>query len=451
MQIPRPGSPITIPQKTVTSGVSKSHSPTGSPHSITSLPSNPALDSVLRQTVPVTLVSQEMPPVWPPSDATTRKTCRGGSKATVEICDSDSVGKYAKKYVHPEIKENNKEEWKLEQGRLQNDLKTYQALGNMGLGDAFGSFHHHTANEDEGLVLYLEYAGSHVLANYVMSDSPENMAVMTTFFDRITRSITEMCAEGTSGDVARTKCKELFLDRIINRLKPSVSDLASLLPNAERFVQNLSDLSARWETLYNQLESVLVSGNVAALPTDTTFLNMMINPDTGVVKCIDPGKIDSTSAAYPLSKMLVFGPYYRFVNDKEFVVEEGAGFVPTKPSDVTHTHRVLDACQTILEGMDAVMASQTIVAGLIQFGGDLGYRYNAEDIASGKTVADESLFERALVHLETLVGNTFEEMGMPRDSVVSEENKRGFSEKFVVCRSRNLATEVAVMLPVKEV
>jgi len=442
----RSGSPISrvrIPD----TDVAKPAIVLGSPHSIASRPSDPTLEVALRQSVPVALVSHESLLQWPPSDATTLKTCRGGSKATVEICNSDSVGKYAKKYVHPDIKEN-PAEWKMEQGRLQNDWKTYQALGNMGLGDTFGSLYHHTENEDEGLMLYLEYAGSHVLANHVMSDFPENVATMTTFFDKITMSITDMCDHGISGDEASARCKDLFLDRIINRLKPSVSDLAPLLPNAERFVQRLGDLSTRWETIYTRLEPVFLSGNVAPLPTDTTFLNMMVNPDTGVVKCIDPGKIDMTSPAYPLSKMLVFGPYYRFVNDKEFSVQEGTGFMPTKSADIPHTGRVLESCQTILAKMDSVTATQTIVAGLIQFGGDLGYRYNAEDIQSGKTFADVSLFDRALTHLGTLVGETFHAMGMSRDGVVSEENKDQFSKNFVACRARDLAAEVELMLPV---
>ena len=98
--------------------------------------------------------------LWPPSDGAILKTCRGGSKATVEICESPSTGiKYAKKYVSPMLKQN-EAEWKLEQGRLENDLKTYQQLGNMRLGSTFGGLYHYTRSEDEGLVLYLEYAGS---------------------------------------------------------------------------------------------------------------------------------------------------------------------------------------------------------------------------------------------------------------------------------------------------
>jgi hypothetical protein len=405
-------------------------------------------DDLLRWRVSVTPVPQDLVPAWPASDAIVRKTCRGGSKATVEICESDSVGNYAKKYVHPDLKSNNAE-WQLEQGRLQNDLKTYQSLEKIGLGDSFGRLHHHSQTEDEGLVLYLEYAGSDVLANYVMSDSPECLETMVAFFEKITQSVTDICVEaGMSGEAARSRCKDLFFDRIVNRLKPSVDVLAPLFPNPMLFLDKVTELRERWEALYTRLEPVLLSGNVAPLPTDTTFLNMMLNPDTGVVKCIDPGKIDSTAPAYPLGKMLVFGPYYRFVNDKEFGLQ--AGFVPTKPEDVAHTHRVLAASQKILETMDTLTASQTIVAGLIQFGGDLGYRYNVEDSASGKTAADLSLFERALNHLESVVGDAFQAMGLPRDMSVSEETKCQFSDAFVGCRSRSLSKEVALMLPVKE-
>ncbi len=335
---------------------------------------------------------------WPPSDGAILKTCRGGSKATVEICKSESMGvKYAKKYVSPEIKKN-EAEWKLEQGRLENDLKTYQQLRNMPLGNTFGGLYHETCSEDEGLVLYLEYAGSSVLANHVMSDSPEPLHTMSSFFQSVAGSITEICGDVRGGDQAADLRKQLFFDRIINRLQPTVDALAPLMPNAGDFKQELSLASSRWEALYSRLEPLLMAGSVAALPTDTTFLNMILNPDTNIVKCIDPGKIDTTAAAYPLSKMLVFGPYYRFINDKEFKLGE-EGFLAVKAEDVTRTARVLDSCQGILEQLDPVTACQTVVAGLIQFGGDLGYRYNAEDIRSGKTAADLSLFTRALTPL----------------------------------------------------
>lgn len=345
----------------------------------------PVVDAVLRQSVTITFV-ETLPTtssLWPPSDARLITECHGGSKATVEICESRSIARtYAKKYVSPDIK-GNPAEWRLEQSRLENDLKTYQSLDVMSLRDSFGGLHHHSRSDEDGLVLYLEYAGSTVLANRVMSDTEMRMGIMQSFFGSLTVEIMTIFEGGVAGDAATQLRKKLFSDRIVNRLAPKPTDLAKIMPNEDRVLLQsqlqLPHLKGRWEACYTQLEPLLTSGAVASLPTDTPFLNMILNPDTGTVKCIDPGKIDRTAAAYPLSKMLVFGPYYRFVNDKEFQIT-AEGFCPTVPANVRSTYKVLAACQGILETVDAITASQTIVAGLIQFGGDLGYRYNLEDV-----------------------------------------------------------------------
>lgn len=410
-------------------------------------------DAVLRQSVTITFV-ETLPTtssLWPPSDARLITECHGGSKATVKICESRSIALiYAQKYVDPDIK-GNPAEWRLEQSRLENDLKTYQSLDHMALRDSFGGLHHHGRSDEDGLVLYLEYAGSTVLANHVMSDTEMGMGIMQSFFGSLTVEIMAICEVGVAGDEATQLRKKLFSDRIVNRLAPKSTDLAKIMPNGDSVLlqSQLQHLKGRWEACYTQLEPLLTSGAVASLPTDTTFLNMILNPDTGTVKCIDPGKIDRTAAAYPLSKMLVFGPYYRFVNDKEFQITAD-GFCPTVPANVSSTHKVLAACQGILETVDAITASQTIVAGLIQFGGDLGYRYNLEDVQSKKIFADLSLFDRALTHLEGLMSAVFGDLGMSPTSVLSTENCQEFAEKFVAQRARQLSAEVALLLPVKE-
>ena len=408
----------------------------------------PTMDAHIRSRVSVSQVGLQSASSWPPSDGEILKTCRGGSKATVKICESPSRGLYVKKYVSSEIKQN-EAEWKLEQGRLENDLKTYEQLRNMPLGNTFGGLHHYTCSKDEGLVLYLEYAGSSVLANHVMSDSPEPLGTMVSFFNTVARSITESCTNvGVRGDESEIR-RQLFLVRIVGRLQPTVDALSPLMLNAGDFKQALSLASRRWETLYARLAPLLLLGPVAALPTDTTFLNMMLNPETKTVKCIDPGKIDITAAAYPLSKMLVFGPYYRFINDKEFELGK-KGFLAVKAEDVTRTVGVLKSCHGILEQLDPVTACQTVVAGLIQFGGDLGYRYNKEDVQSEKTAADLSLFTRALTRLENLVNDTFEGIGLPMNSSVTLKNVGRFADVFIGLRGNSLAEEVAMMLPVKE-
>ena len=405
------------------------------------------LDAHIRSRVSVSQGGLQPASLWPPSDGEIFKTCHGGSKATVDICKSPSMGLYVKKYVNSELKQN-EFEWKLEQGRLENDLKTYQQLRNMPLGNTFGELYHETRSGDDGLVLYLEYAGSSVLANHVMSDSPEPLETMVSFFKTVAGSITEICTGGgVRGDELEIR-RQLFLGRIVGRLQPTVDALAPM-SNAVEFTQLLSLESRRWEILYARLEPLLMSGPVAALPTDTTFLNMILNPETKIVKCIDPGKIDTTAAAYPLSKMLVFGPYYRFINDKEFELGE-EGFLAVKGEDVTRTARVLESCHGILEQLDPVTACQTVVAGLIQFGGDLGYRYNKEDIQCGKTMADLSLFSRALTRLENLVNDTFERIGLSADSSVKLEDVGRFATVFIGRRGNSLAEEVAMMLPVKE-
>ena len=405
------------------------------------------LDAHIRSLVSVSQVGLQSAWSWPPSDGERFKTCHGGSKAAVDICKSPSMGLYVKKYVSSELKLNGVE-WTLEQGRLENDLKTYQQLRNMPLGNTFGGLYHETRSGDDGLVLYLEYAGSSVLANHVMSDSPEPLETMVSFFKTVAGSITEICAGGgVRGDELEIR-RQLFLGRIVGRLQPTVDALAPM-SNAVEFTQLLSLESRRWEILYARLEPLLMSGPVAALPTDTTFLNMILNPETKIVKCIDPGKIDTTAAAYPLSKMLVFGPYYRFINDKEFELGE-EGFLAVKGEDVTRTARVLESCHGILEQLDPVTACQTVVAGLIQFGGDLGYRYNKEDIQSGKTMADLSLFSRALTQLEKLVDATCLKMELTEGSRVSAEQIDQFSRTFIGLRGNSLAEEVAMMLPVKE-
>ena len=399
-------------------------------------------DHVLRQQVPIE--KAPVPSLWPPDDAVVLKTCRGGSKATVEICESPSLGvKYARKYVAADIRKN-PEEWRLEQGRLENDLKTYQDLEHMALKDRFGGLYHHSRSPEEGLVLYLEYAGSTVLANHAMSDSETALVATQDFFTGLTADIVDICAHGSEGPESQVLRKHLFLDRIVNRLNPKDKDVEGM-SNAEGFVREVQDLRGRWETCYTQLEALLLAGPVVALPTDTTFLNMMRNPETGEVKCIDPGKIDTTAAAYPLSKMLVFGPYYRFVNDKEFEMT-ASGFVPTDPVSVVRSADVLGCGQAILETLDPMMATQTIVAGWIQFGGDLGYRYNAEDMASGKTFADLSLFSRSLTYLEGCIAGVLQDMGLPPTKVLSEAECGEFAEKFVVQRGRYLLAEVAMLL-----
>jgi hypothetical protein len=430
---------------------------TGSPSSVTRVGS--FLESFFRNRVlPEAAVpmrrecspfSHSDPVSWPPEDACLLRTCRGGSKATVDICESVSLGNhYAKKYVNPDLKRH-PEAWRLEQGRLENDAKTYKSLSNMDLFDTFGQMYHETQTEEAGLTLYLEYAGSTVLANHVLSAAPEALQTMTNFFTKVTTSIVTICDAAPENAKSNILRKQFFSDRILGRLAPDPTDLAALSMDGatcDKVLRQLSDLSHRWADMYARLAPLLMSGSTALLPTDTTALNMILNTDTGTVKCIDPGKIDQTAAAYPLSKMLVFGPYYRFVNDKEFDIAAD-GFVVTKPVDVDATCRVLSACQDILNTLDPITAAQTIVAGLIQFGGDLGYRYNEEDFLSGKLFAGLSLFSKSMDHLDSLLGTVFSEMAI---ETLSGDQITEFAERLVAARARVLSDEVALLLPLKE-